>query len=190
MLSSCSINLPHFPRLKHFTPTPCFVNRVHTKPPVFREGTLVPSFVYTYSFSLEQLLIAPFKLSRGSSSFWKLRVQGLRPIIKRKCTTAYRKGATRVPSVGGLAPTRWTKHGVRRKIFITSATIVSWFSSCSAYSALFKHLLRGELPFWLWALANKFATFWNLIEKRRSRFFSVVCIRHRPPSHPSRLTHL
>ncbi len=26
---------------------PCFVHRVHNKPPVFREGTLVPSFVYT-----------------------------------------------------------------------------------------------------------------------------------------------
>ncbi len=31
---------------------PCFVHRVHTKPPVFREGTLIPSFVNTKVFSL------------------------------------------------------------------------------------------------------------------------------------------
>ncbi len=35
---------------KHFPPTPCFVHRIHTKPPVIREGTLltiVLSFLYT-----------------------------------------------------------------------------------------------------------------------------------------------
>ncbi len=33
---------------KHYPPNPCFfVHRVHTKAPVFREGSLVPSFVYT-----------------------------------------------------------------------------------------------------------------------------------------------
>ncbi len=35
------------PSYKHFAPIPCFVERVHTKPPVLREGTLVPSFLFT-----------------------------------------------------------------------------------------------------------------------------------------------
>ncbi len=58
VLSSCSINLPICPSYKHFSPTPCFVHRVHTKPPAFREGTLV----HISTFSLEQQLIAPVKL--------------------------------------------------------------------------------------------------------------------------------
>jgi hypothetical protein len=35
------------PQVRIFPPTPCFVHRVHAKPAVFREGTLVPSFVNT-----------------------------------------------------------------------------------------------------------------------------------------------
>ncbi len=72
VLSSCSINLPNLPNCKHFPLTLCFVNRVHTKPPVFREETLDPSFVHVHisTFSLEQRLIAPVKLSRGPSSFF------------------------------------------------------------------------------------------------------------------------
>ncbi len=42
MVSSCSIDLPHFFSYKHFSPTPCIVNRVHAKSPVFREGTQHP----------------------------------------------------------------------------------------------------------------------------------------------------
>ncbi len=38
--------------IKHFPPTPCFVQRLHAKPPAFREGTLDPSFVYTIVPSL------------------------------------------------------------------------------------------------------------------------------------------
>jgi hypothetical protein len=57
------------PSYTHFPPTPCFVHREHTKLPVVREGTLVPSFVLTkVPFFLQQLLIAPVKLSRGGSS--------------------------------------------------------------------------------------------------------------------------
>ncbi len=44
-------------------PVPCFVHRVHTKPPVFREGSP------TFSFEQRLIGIAPVKLSRGSSSF-------------------------------------------------------------------------------------------------------------------------
>jgi hypothetical protein len=53
-----------------FPPSPLFVHRVHTKPPVFREGDSNSLFcVHTSTFSLEQRLIAPVKLSRVSSSF-------------------------------------------------------------------------------------------------------------------------
>ncbi len=41
--STCRI----WPGNKRLPPTPCFLHRVHTKLPVFREGALVPSFVYT-----------------------------------------------------------------------------------------------------------------------------------------------
>ncbi len=46
VLSSCSLNI--CPSYKHFPPTPCFVHRVDTEPPVFGQGILlVPSYMFT-----------------------------------------------------------------------------------------------------------------------------------------------
>ncbi len=60
--STCRI----LPSYKHFPPIPRFVHPVHTKPPLSREWTLVPSCcVHMSTFSLEQRLKAPCQIEQG-----------------------------------------------------------------------------------------------------------------------------
>ncbi len=66
------------PSYTHFPPTPCFVRRVHTKPPVLERGLRSLFCVNKSTLSLEELLIASVKMSRGSSSFLYLLAHGVR----------------------------------------------------------------------------------------------------------------
>ncbi len=59
-----------------FPPTPCLVHRVHAKPPVFWEGTLVPSFVCTEGTSLSSRSSDPLGKISGSSTL-RLKLQAL-----------------------------------------------------------------------------------------------------------------
>ncbi len=73
LTSNCCIYLCY----KQFLWTPCFIHRVDAKAPVFRNGTLVPYFLYTivqkYSAHPTSLL------SRDSESMAKLADAGAKP---------------------------------------------------------------------------------------------------------------
>ncbi len=92
-------------------------------PALFIEYTLNPLYlerdssslfcVHISTCSLEQRLIAPVKMSRGSSSFCNYGSRESESLLNRKGTIVYTREATRVLSLNteGLAFTRWQSMG-------------------------------------------------------------------------------